>query len=161
MSSEIGQMPKIRIKNGNFELEYEGEQSFIEDKLTDFVQLLIGGLEHQAETERSTANNINYPAMQISTNTIAQKVDAKTGSDLVIAAIAKIQIIDGKNSAQRQEILAEMREATTYFKETFASNLSAYLDNLVRAKRLNLVSRQTFSLPAPERSKLSELLMEV
>jgi hypothetical protein len=154
-------MPKIRIRNGSFELEYEGDQTFIEEKLADLVRSLIGGIETRLDSESTPINPLTSNlSVQLSTNTIAQILVAKTGADLVIAAIAKIQIIDGKNSAQRSEILAEMREATTYFKETFASNLSAYIDNLVKAKRLNLISRQTYALPASERSKITGEIAE-
>jgi hypothetical protein len=54
-----------------------------------------------------------------------------------------------------------MRRATSYYKKTFQNNLSAYLSNLVKADRLRLVSQDTYGLPAKEREKLEQSIVEV
>jgi len=93
-----------------------------------------------------------------STNTIAGHLPTKTGSDLVIAACAYLTFSKGLDVCSRQDILTEMKEATTYYKDSYSANLSKSLDSLVKAKRLNLRSRNNYVLSPMERQKLGELL---
>ena len=94
----------------------------------------------------------------VSANTIASLSNANTGSDLVMAAMAHLTLVQGKEVAARREILDEMKAAKTFYKETFGSNLSSYLDSLAKAKRLNLVARETYALTNSERQNFERLI---
>ena len=152
-------MAHIKITIGALTLEYDGDQDFIENGLITLLNEVVEKADHAAptptRTEKSESTNSAAP---LSTNTIAQIIGVKTGSDLALAAVARMNIVQNKPSSTRQEILDEMREATSYFKDTFVSNLSAYLETLVKNRRVNLVARQTYALTAAERARLQGLV---
>jgi hypothetical protein len=152
-------MSRIRVALGGIEIEYEGEQSFIEDSLLTLAERLIS-MNGGVTPLRSKFERTDTPKsdLEASTNTIAQIIVAKTGTDLALAAVAKINIVRNIPAASRQEILEEMKQATTYYKDTYASNLSSYLNTLVRSRKVNLVSRATYALAAAERAKLEGVL---
>ena len=153
-------MSRIKVAIGDVQIEYEGDQDFIETKITTLAEELIALRERLPVQDREVVTSSNFSQIQseLSTNTIAQIFGAKTGTDLVLAAVARINIIRCQPVASRQEILEEMREASTYFKETFASNLTAYLSTLVRTKRINLVSKSNYALAAGERNRIAQML---
>jgi hypothetical protein len=153
-------MAKIKLSTGNFDVEFEGEPEFIETKLLKFVDEVMGlvGTAPTSYVSKGGSETMAQMALELSTNTIAQVIGVKTGSDLALAAVAKINLVKNKSTAGRQEILDEMKEATTYFKESYASNLTAYLSTLVKSKRVNLVARGTYALAAVERSRLEDNL---
>ena len=150
-------MSRIKIVLGALELEYEGEQSFIEDALLTFTEQLVELGSRVPTTNQAPIHSqpsSGGQKLELSTNTVAQIISAKTGSDLALAAVAKINIIRGQPTASRQEILDEMKQATTYYKETYAGNFSAYLDTLVKSRRINMVAKSTYALAAAERGRL-------
>lgn len=157
-------MSRIRVVLGALEIEYEGEQSFIEESLLRLAEDLLSLSERLPErvatAEPATRGSLasSHDSVDVTTNTIAQMIAAKTGSDLALAAIARINIVKGKSTALRAEILDEMKQASTYYKDTYAGNLSAYLDTLVKSKRINLVARATYALAAAERGRLGPLV---
>lgn len=154
-------MPQIKITVGAVSIEYDGDQSYIENGLAEFLDHVIQKSSSVPQLEANSTTQTTAPvnsSLALSTNTIAQNIGVKTGSELALAAIAKINLIKGQPAAARQEILDEMREATTYFKDSYVSNLSAYLDTLVKNRRVNLVAKATYALAAAERNRLEGLL---
>ncbi|MBB5575247.1 MULTISPECIES: hypothetical protein [Rhizobium] len=159
---------KIRIKVGSMELEYEGDPAF----LTGGIEALLttmGDLAGRIPNEPAQAAGIaiaNSPPSELagfhfSTNTIAAHLDAKTGPELVICAMAQLELVQGKSSSSRSEILAEMKSATTYFNTNIASNLSKSLSNLTKAKRINQVGAGSYSLSASEKKKVEVKVAEI
>jgi hypothetical protein len=153
-------MPTIKITAGAVSIEYDGEQDFIEDGL---LELLDNVIEKSVSLPPSASSGPS-PAKQatggpeLSTNTIAQLLNVRTGSDLALAAISRLQIVKGQPSAGRQEILDEMREAPSYFKDTYVSNLTAYFETLIKSRRVNLVARATYALAAQERKRIQGVI---
>ncbi|MYB89840.1 MAG: hypothetical protein F4X93_07805 [Proteobacteria bacterium] len=154
---------KIRVKLGALEFEYQGAAAFLEDDLVALMRKLIEFyVEHKAElpTEAPPSQtNSQGPAGNIetseySTDTIASKLDAKNGSDMVIAAAANLTLIQKKSTFTRQEILNEMKSAKTYYRASMSSNLTRAIDNLIKAKRINRSSKGEFALSASEKSNL-------
>ena len=76
-------------------------------------------------------------------------------------AIAQLELVQGKSSSTRSDILAEMKSATSYYSETIRSNLSATLSNLTRSKRINQVGKDTYALSATERKQLEAKLANI
>jgi hypothetical protein len=111
---------------------------------------------HSQTTPMATA----MPAVDASTNTIASMIDAKTGSDLALAAIAQIQLVQRKPSAGRRDILEEMKGAITFYRDSFSGNLTTSLDTLAKSKRINMIAKDTFSLANAERQRFERLLAE-
>jgi hypothetical protein len=153
-----GLMPHVKIGIGALTIEYEGEQKFIEGGLMELIEKIIDRSKSVPSSNNNNKSEIKALEHDLSTNTIAQILSVKTGSDLAFSAIVKINLVKGQPSATRQEILDEMREASIFFKESYVSNFSAYLITLVKSKRVNLVSRATYALAASERKRVGDLL---
>ena len=154
---------KIRIKMGDVEVEYEGSEDFLRDELSE---LLSGVMElHAKHTETVPPASPDLPAvargtaatggtLQGTTNTIAAKLSVNSGAELIIAAVARIKFVEGQETASRATILKEMQSASSYYKQSYSKNLSKYLKTLVSEERLREVSKETYSLSAPEIQKL-------
>lgn len=154
---------KIRIKVGSMELEYDGDPSFLTGGLEALLTTmgdLAGRVPYASETppnhtqmngETSSSPDGGY---NFSTTTIGAKLGVKTGSDLVVCAMAHLEFVQRKTSSSRAQILAEMRNAKSYFKQTMASNLSGSIDALLKADRINEGAKNEYALTATERSKI-------
>jgi hypothetical protein len=158
---------KISLKKGSFSLEYEGDEAFLSKELTNILSVLEPFVSSetperiQLDAATATKAAVGTSAdVTHSTNTIARLINASTGPDLIMAAVAKLAIVDGASIVRRNEIHDEMRKATSYYKRTFQNNLSTYLSNLVKADRLRLVSQDTYGLPAKERDKLEQSIAQ-
>lgn len=161
MSENNSMASKIRIKMGDVEVEYEGSETFLREELRE---LLSGVLELHREREESGDGSGNHqgsteeqsPAATVSgtTNTFAAKLSVAKGSDLVIAAAARITLGLGQESFTRGDLLKEMKTAKSYYKKTYSNNLSSYLKSLVSADRIREVAHETYALSAGERQKL-------
>ncbi|CUH99422.1 MULTISPECIES: hypothetical protein [Roseobacteraceae] len=157
---------KIRIKVASMELEYEGDPSFltggIEELLTTMGDLSTRVPKELTQTTPATTPATNATSSpesaadsyNFSTNTIAAHLDAKTGPELIICALAQLELVQGKPSSVRTEILTEMKGATTYYNENMRSNMTKSLGNLTKAKRINQVAKDTYSLSASERKQV-------
>jgi hypothetical protein len=97
--------------------------------------------------------------LDLSTDTIATVLGAKSGPDLIIAASANLHFVQGKQKFSRQQLTAEMRTAPAHFKETFLNNLSKYLTGLTKSDRLRLVASDTYAISSKERQELEAKLI--
>ena len=98
--------------------------------------------------------------LQMTTGTIAAKLNAKTGPDLIIAAAARLTLVMEATSVQRKDLLKEMKSATGYYNKVFSNNLSRYLQQLVKQKKLHGESEDTYSLTPTTRSELEARLAQ-
>ncbi len=167
---------KIRIKVGSMELEYEGDPSFLTGGI-EALLLTMGDLAGKAPEEvnpqtdtavqslpiNGTSNNTDVVGEQysFSTNTIAAHLEAKTGPELVICAMAQLELVQGKSTSDRAAILAEMKNATTYYKENMSKNMTQALTSLTRSKRINLTTKDSYALSANEKKKVEGKVAEV
>lgn len=163
-------MIKFAMKNGDFSLDYEGEEAFLKNDLAKILETLKQ-VPIAASSKRGTVSGVETgkpagshsaggPIPKHSTNTIAKLMNVATGPDLILAAVAKIILVDGKDLANRKEITTEMKAASSYYKRTYLNNLSAYLDNLTKADRIRLASQDTYGLPVKERERIEQIISE-
>lgn len=75
--------------------------------------------------------------------------------------MAQLELVQGKSSSTRAEILAEMKTASKIFTKNFGSNLSASLKTLVKAKRLHEGKPGTYFLSAAERKHIEAKIAEI
>jgi hypothetical protein len=166
MTEKSSEISKLRIRVGGFEIEAEGSNLNVSEFMERIAQMrqTLGPVPDAtipAVRDRETAPFVAPTTLgMVSTNTIASRINAGTGSDLVMAAMAHLTLVQGKDTASRREILDEMKAAKTFYKETFSGNLSSYLDSLAKAKRLNLVSKETYALPNAERQNFERIMAE-
>ena len=151
-------MTKIRIKLGDLEVEAEGEEQFIKEELLGIVSAaaklhgaspnLRGAGNGLPDRHNSAGRSGDPQSLKLTTSSIAAKLGAKSGSDLVLAASAQLAFVQNKTSFSRKDILAEAKTASAYYNENVAKNLSSYLNSLVKAHKLNEVSVDVYALHA-------------
>jgi DNA-directed RNA polymerase delta subunit len=84
----------------------------------------------------------------MTTKTIASKLSVNSGPELIMATCAYLTLVLNKHNIGYQEILQEMKSASGYYKQTYTSNLGAYINNLIKGKKLVEVSNKVYSIPA-------------
>jgi hypothetical protein len=161
---------KIRIKMGQVEVEYEGSHAFLKDDLPALLETVVQLRERAGdanadddesadEEEQTTKKKKKSGGKTTGTvGSIAAKVGVNSGTDLIIAAAAKLALVDGHEKFSRKELLNAMKTATNYYKKTYRNNLSAYLKSLQEGDRLTEQSSGSFALTAKEVGKLEALL---
>jgi hypothetical protein len=167
---------KIRIKVGSMELEYEGDPSFLTGGI-EALLVTMGDLAGKAPEEVTPqieaavqpppANGVSNGTSVVggqytfSTNTIAAHLAVKTGPELVICAMAQLELVQGKSTSDRAAILAEMKSATTYYKENMSKNMSHALTSLTRNKRINQTTKDSYALSANEKKRVEAKVAEI
>lgn len=159
---------KVRIKAGPVEFEYAGETELeiadIKDLFSHIETLFkvpvlseapeVHAAPIQAGTSEAhvTGSVIDSPK-KLHINSVAQKLKAKTGPEVAVAAAATLQIFDGKDKFTRTELLEMMKKATMHYSASMSGNLTKILAQLVGSK-FNQLSDGVYSLSAEEHGKL-------
>lgn len=148
---------KVRIKAGPVEFEYEGETEFgladIKDLFTHIetlfkVPILAEGAQsHAAPTAPTNGEGqpSKAPGQKLHINSIASKLQAKTGAALAVAAAASLQIFEQKETFTRTELLDAMKKATMHSKDNMSGNLTSIIKSLLGPK-FNQISDGVYSL---------------
>jgi tRNA U55 pseudouridine synthase TruB len=76
----------------------------------------------------------------------------------MLAAAAKLTIVDGTGEFTRDQLHAEMKTATGLYKKTYSNNFGNYLGILTKNQQLHEVSKDKFSLPQGVRADLEKKL---
>ena len=102
---------KIKVKVGAIELEFEGSEDYMRQELPALIELLntlTPELEDMPEEESDVLEAPVDPTkqkLQMTTNTIAAKLDVKTDADLAFAACAHLALVKGADTFTRANIL--------------------------------------------------------
>ena len=132
-------MTKVRVRIGQVEVDYEGDEAFLDSKLMDLVEKLrVVAAKQPAQPAPTLAPQVGSGAkppvstgQMMSTRTIATKLAAKKGPDVGRAAVAHLGLIKGKETFSRADIHDEMKTATGIYKVAMFGNLSQILTSLV------------------------------
>jgi hypothetical protein len=154
---------KLRLQYGALQIEFEGSDEFLKTELPVLLTHIAklpqpaGSADAGDASDDAAASSGNKTNLgNLSTSTIAQKLNVGSGTDLIIAACAFLTIGKGQETFSRKEILTEMRSAKAYFKATYRNNLSGYLTGLTRDGRLNQIAEETYSLPSNMRTEIEK-----
>jgi hypothetical protein len=162
---------RVRIRIGPIEVEYEGNEDFLRQELPNLIST-VSSLYYQSGLQLTPSDQAAIPTRPqavgrpqvtvptATTATIAEKLNCKTGPDLITAAAAHLTFVEQKDRFTRQEIIDDMKTATAYFKKSYVNNLSNYLKNLVRDEKLVEVRKDTYALKAETRKELEQQLVE-
>lgn len=155
---------KLRIRIGEVEIDYEGTEEFLKQELP---QLLKTAMELHKVAGSSPAavggarkEKQGATLQAATTATIAARLKSKTGSDLLIAAAARLTLISKKETFSRQELLNEMQTASAYYKKSYSSNLSNYFATAVSENKLQETAANTFALAAAHKEQLEKQLAD-
>lgn len=166
---EIRVTAKLRIKAGPVEFEYEGEAPLavtdIKDLFSHIESLFKSPMAAEiTATPEAVGPTKLLPApaadpspmlggQKLHVNSVAQKLKAKTGSEVAVAAAATLQIYDEKQTFNRNELLEMMKKATMHYSSNMSGNLTKILGTLVGSK-FNQISDGVYSLTSDEYQKL-------
>ena len=159
---------KIRLKIGQFEIEYEGNEAFLEDEIYQVVEKMASvHAKHIAILPTSTlsvdAESSDVPPssvkVDLAISTIAEHLNVKTGVDLVIAAMAYLALVKNKTKCSRDEIRDTMRSDESHYRNSMSNNLKRSLQNLVKDRCLNKTSDGQYVLSAQKRKEIESVLL--
>ncbi|MDY6826615.1 MAG: hypothetical protein SVV67_05490 [Bacillota bacterium] len=154
---------KIRISFGKFEVEYEGSEEYLKTEFIKMVESLIAVVpeeelifEDEGEEILPESKDPEKKKLELSPNNIAAKINVKTGQDLIMAACVSLLYVKGANKFKRNDILAEMKLANSYYKNTYSNNLTKYLNQLVKNGNLIETKKGEYTLPAEKRKEFDQ-----
>jgi hypothetical protein len=149
-------MSRIKVKFGDLEIEYEGEQKFITGGLLNFAkEFVVAAGENVVASPASGVKRERKGVVALTTSSIAQKLGSKSGSDLAVAAAAHLILAKKMDQFSHTQLLSEMRGAKTFYKKSFHSNLGNHLKTLVNAGRFNHISGNDYALSENEITDLA------
>ncbi len=153
-------MSKIRIRVGDIEIEFEGSEEFIKEQIPELLQEIAdmkGPFIKEEAEEMSTDEHQKF--IDLSVETIAEKIGVKTGKELVVATAAYLTFAKNLPSFSRREILNAMKDASHHYQKNYSKNLSRYLQPLLRDGVLNQTSSGTYALSAAARKELEQKIV--
>lgn len=154
---------KLRLKTNDAEIEYEGNEQFLKVNLLEVFQDVLNAnpTEHETQNaEPQTVESQERPVPHLAINSIASILEVDSGTGLIVAAAAHLDLVQGKDKFTRSELRQEIRNATRFFKTSYASNLTSYIGNLVKSEQLHEIGQDTYALPEARRSELKAQLDE-
>ncbi|MGP8231231.1 MAG: hypothetical protein ACLQL2_01000 [Methylovirgula sp.] len=152
---------KISLSKGSLSIAFEGDEPFfIEYVRPLFLTILENGQTYDApnaDDARGQAT-MRRQAITMTAKSIASKLGVDSGTTLAYAAAAALSLMQGREQFSRQNLHDEMKTATGFYKQTYGSNLSNYIDTLTRQGTLIEVAKDVFTVKSAEldamRSKL-------
>jgi hypothetical protein len=150
-------------------MDYDGTDEFIKHDLLGLISSISeivakSGFTVETETDetkddpKGKKGGKGQKPSQLSTGSIASRLKVESGPDLIIAACAHLAFDKSAAACKRDEIVAQMKTATSYYKKSYLANLTSYLVRLVRTDKLVEGSTGEYALKAEFAQKLKEQL---
>ena len=162
---------KVQLRAGSVEFSFESDSPIAVSDVKDFIAQVqdlaksVGPVvpsEARAVRVQEVAEPrllIEDNALKLHVNSVADRLGAKTGADVALAASAFLQIVERKESFTRRELLDTMKNATNYFNQNIGSNLTSIIKSLLGIK-WNQLANDSYALKSGEittlRGKLAE-----
>jgi hypothetical protein len=158
---------KVRLKWSSLEIEYERDESISLEDLAALIKMFEDSsmtkftpvASQPTESAIHIKANVEGPKITLHMNSVAQYMGVKKGPELVVAAAAYLQIIQGKESFSRMELLISMREATKFYMQSMGTNLDRTLKSLVGSK-FNQIASDKYCLKQEEYSSAEAALAD-
>jgi hypothetical protein len=143
---------RLRVKIGEIEFEYEGEEAFLEERLPGFLEALRSSLpaegRKEAPAEAPASGEAAPPGLAMTTRQVARRIEAKTGPEVAKSAAAHLALFAGRASFTRRELLREMQAATGHYKASMSGNLTKILAGLIAEGFLVETGAEQYALSA-------------
>lgn len=157
---------KLRIRIGEVEIDYEGTEEFLKIELPQLLKTAMelhkadeAGSSHQTDRKQKGGATPSGQTLLLTTNSIAAKLGAKSGSDLLLAAAAHLALVKKSEPFTRPQLLTEMKSATSYYNKNYATNLSSYLKTAIQKDGpLSETSKHSYALSAAARAQVETSL---
>ncbi len=156
---------KIKIKIDQVEVEFEGSEEFLSKELPVLLKNVLSlytGMP-SVPPKRDAGHNPPPPPpsateIKMTTNSVAAKLVVKSGADLLMAAAAHLALVKNMTTFTRQQILNEMKTASSYYKKSYGNNLTGYLNRANSAGTLIENAENAYALSASARASLEKKL---
>lgn len=157
---------KIKIRIGAIELEYEGSEEFLKQELPDLLEAVVklhdkSGVvtqNGQPAGQGSGGNSNHNKPLEMTTAAIATKIGGRSGPELAFAACARLGFVAAKDRFSRKEILNEMKNASSFYKKSYNSNLTSILNGLMSADKITEPATEMYSLTQTSKDTLASNL---
>ena len=147
---------KFRLRAKGMEIEWEGNVEFLRDELPSIVEAFVASLGAFSDDDldepagEELNPNGSGDRIQITTAALAGKMHLKTGGELLKAALARLHLVNGHQTANRKEILREMQTAKSLYRPSMSANLSATIANLIKVREVNEPLHRHYALMPSE-----------
>ena len=145
---------RLRVRIGDVELEYEGEEAFLDDKLPSLLEALRGALPKRSAMEEVPASaapemsTAAGAAAAMTTRQLARRLEARTGPEVAKCAAAHLGLFAGRPVFSRRDLLREMQSATGHYKASMSGNLTKIIAGLVGEGFLVETAAEQYALSA-------------
>jgi hypothetical protein len=141
---------KLRIRTKGVEIEWEGEVDFLKSELPSLVGAIIGAIDDVGFTQNTPdleqSISGNGAPKTFTTASLSAKIVPKNGVDLLKVSLAKLQLSDGLSEGAYSQILAEMKTAKQFYKQSMQNNLQRTLNGLMSRGEINQPSTDNYTL---------------
>jgi len=157
---------KLRIRISDVEIDYEGTEEFLKQELPALLKTAMelhkaaGTLGGGNSGTGANGGNGKSGIPTLTTGTIAARLRAKSGPTLLMAAAAHLTFVANKSTFSRQELLAEMQSATSYYKKSYSNNMTKYLSGAVTEGKLQESAKNAYALSADTKNELESQLAD-
>ncbi|MBD3747212.1 MAG: hypothetical protein IE932_13480 [Sphingopyxis terrae] len=163
---------KIQMRAGEVEFTLESDMPIAVSDIRDFltqVQELAQSIAPPTATAPPPSSSIGNTANgqllledgtpKLHVNSVAERLNASSGPEVAVASAAYLQIVQGKQSFTRKELLDSMKAATNVYNQNMSSNLSSIIKTLTGSK-FNQLANDSYALKGDEikdlRGKLAD-----
>lgn len=151
---------KLATTIGDVSFDFEGTTAEFKELVLPLMERAwernpTAGGPHSAGGAAST-NPPPTPRHGVTVRTIAARLRVDSGSELLLAAAASLAIFKGASHFSRQELHDEMKEAAGFYKTSYGSNLSNYIDTLMKNGSLLEMGKETYALSDAARQTLEQ-----
>lgn len=132
---------KFTVKQGQTEISYEGTPENLKEHFWEILDHLLtlplwnaqeAGEEPAPSESMESAPTGERTIPLMTVNNVCAKLGVQNGPELVLASCVYLTYMRDMALLPRREILQTMKDATKFFKDTYASNLSSYLSSLIK-----------------------------
>lgn len=153
---------KVRLRLGDVEIECEGSEEFLKQEVPTLLKAVME-LHGPPRVTPPREPAKGDPGGQVkvgslTTGSIAAKLGAKTGPDLLIAGAARLAIVLNTEPFTRKQLLGEMKSATAYYDKNYRANLSRMLKSALQDDRLTETATNSFALTPGARAEIEKKL---
>lgn len=157
----------IKVKIGDSEIEYEGNESLAKECILELVRNFVKNQENyvmQSSGDESIIQSTDSESSSLidnvlTTGEIAERIGVKTGVDLAFAAGGCLTLYKNKSSFNRHELHDEMKTARSFYKPSMSSNLSSILKRL-KKRKFNSPQEGVYALKAEACKELETQLAD-
>lgn len=109
-------------------------------------------------TQDGTSPNSEPEGTGYSIEMIAAILNPRKCSDLVLCAMACLELSKGKPKSKKDEILAEMKNANSYFRPSMSRDITLSLRNLMRGKSVHEFDQGFYALTPDQKTRIKRIL---